>query len=179
VADLRAPTPSAAAEAAVQDGDALREAMARVVPRLRRALWSATERRRRAVAEGTPRLLRALQVLLAPRRRRAEHARDRLGRALSGLLERRRRRAEVGERLGRAMLVALEGRRSRLAGLAGRLEALSPLATLRRGYAVPLTREGHVLRGVDDFTPGRGFVLRVVDGRVQCEAGTILTDDET
>jgi exodeoxyribonuclease VII large subunit len=178
VADVRAPTPSAAAEAAVQDGEALREALTRVGPRLRRALWSVVERRRKAVRQGLPRLRRGLRVLLEPRSSRAERAHQRLERAMRTLLERRQRRAALEPRLTRAMRVALEGRRSRLAGLAGRLEALSPLSTLRRGYAVPLTAEGRVLRGVDDFTPGRRFQLRVVDGRVECEAGAILDDRE-
>jgi exodeoxyribonuclease VII large subunit len=178
VADVRAPTPSAAAEAAVQDGEALREALTRVGPRLRRALWSAVERRRGAVRQGLPRLRRGLQVLLEPRASRAARAHQRLERAMGTLLERRRRQAALEPRLARAMRVALEGRRSRLAALAGRLEALSPLSTLRRGYAVPLTAEGRVLRGVDDFTPGRRFHLRVVDGRVECETAAILDDRE-
>lgn len=179
VADLRAPTPSAAAEAAVQDGQALQEALDRVVPRLRRALRGGLERRRRAVHDGVPRLVRGVRAQIEPRRSRVARAHEGLARSLATLLERRRRGADVAPRLGRAMRVVLSARRSTLGALAGRLEALSPLATLQRGYAVPLTREGHVLRGVDDFTPGRSFVLRVVDGRVQCEAGQILNDDET
>ncbi len=179
VADLRAPTPSAAAEAAVQDGQALQDALTRVVPRLKRALRSGLERRRKAVREGVPRLVRGVLAQVEPRRSRVARAQDMLARSLAVLLERRRRAADVAPRLERAMRVTLAHRRSALGALAGRLEALSPLSTLQRGYAVPLTREGHVLRGVDDFTPGRSFVLRVVDGRVQCEAGQILNDDET
>jgi exodeoxyribonuclease VII large subunit len=179
VADVRAPTPSAAAEAAVQDGQALTEALGRVVPRLERALWNAVERRRKAVLDGVPRLRRALRVLVDPRRRRAEVGREALVRAFGRLVERRRRQGDVEARLARAIKVALATRASRLSGLAGRLQALSPLSTLERGYAVPLTHEGRVLRGVDDFTPGRRFLLRVVDGSVECEAGQILNDDET
>ncbi len=178
VADLRAPTPSAAAEAAVADGESILEALGRVAPRLRRALRASVERRRRAVRDGVPRLRRSLRVMLEPRRAGLARVRASLGRAVETMLERRRRRVAVEDRLARAMRVAVEGERRRLAGLAGRLEALSPLSTLRRGYAVPLTRDGHVLRGVDEFTPGRQFLLRVVDGRVSCEAGTILHDDE-
>jgi exodeoxyribonuclease VII large subunit len=170
VADLRAPTPSAAAEAVVPDGASLGEALARVGPRLRRSLWNAVERRRRAVLQGAPRLRRALAVLLEPRRRRVERARERLLGGMDALLARRRRGAAVGERLTRAMRVRADAEHGRLAGLAGRLDALSPLSTLRRGYAVPLSGDGHVLRKVDEFTPGRRFVLRVVDGRVDCEA---------
>jgi exodeoxyribonuclease VII large subunit len=62
------------------------------------------------------------------------------------------------------------GRRQRWAGLAGKLEALSPLATLARGYAVARSREGDILNTVAAFTPGRGFHLRVRDGTVAAEA---------
>ena len=51
---------------------------------------------------------------------------------------------------------------------AGRLDALSPLGTLRRGYAVPLSDDGTVLRHGDMFTIGGRFALRVIDAHVDC-----------
>ena len=69
------------------------------------------------------------------------------------------------------MRALVERRRQWLARSAGKVEALSPLSTMKRGYAVPLDPEGRVLRGVDDFSAGDDFVLRVVDGRVRCRAG--------
>lgn len=177
VADLRAPTPSAAGEAAVVDGAAVAEYLRGVPGRLAAGLRGSVEMRRRRVDDGIPRLRRAMDRLVAPRRERALRLRDRMAQSLSVAIERRRRRAEVDDRLARAMAVVLERRRQRLASLAGRLQALSPLSTLERGYAVPLTREGAVLRSIDAFTPGRTFVLRVADGRVDCEAGAVHPDD--
>ena len=52
--------------------------------------------------------------------------------------------------------------------MSGKLDALSPLATLKRGYAVPIGPEGRVLRSVEHFGPEGSFWLRVVDGRVEC-----------
>jgi len=46
------------------------------------------------------------------------------------------------------------------------LDALSPLGTLARGFAVPRDGTGRVLRRTADFHPGDPFVLRVVDGSV-------------
>ena len=60
--------------------------------------------------------------------------------------------------------------RETLAAAAGKLHALSPLATLERGYAVALGEGAHVLRRAADFRPGMRFDLRVVDGTVGCEA---------
>ena len=62
----------------------------------------------------------------------------------------------------------LDARRTRLLRLADKLEALSPLAALKRGYAVAQDEEGRVLRQVDDFDRAERFRLRVVDGRVDC-----------
>lgn len=123
VADLRAPTPSAAAEAAVPDRLSLR-----------RELADLRERMGRCVAD------------------RVEDCRERLFGARLDLRD------------SRARLVA--GRRERIAALAGRLNALSPLSTLARGYAVPLDPAGRVLRRTADFAPGAEFRLRVVDGSV-------------
>ncbi len=178
VADLRAPTPSAAGEAAVVDGAAVQDYLSAVPTRLAAGLTARVASRRRAVDEGLPRLRRAVQRLVEPRRDQAVRLRERMGRALAMAVERRRRRADVGPRLHRAMAVAVDRRRQRLAGLAGRLQALSPLSTLERGYAVPLTRDGRVLRTTEDFTPGRSFVLRVTDGRIDCEAGAVHPDGD-
>ena len=53
--------------------------------------------------------------------------------------------------------------------MVGKIDALSPLSTLRRGYAVPTDEKGQVLRKAREFHEGRRFTLRVVDGRVVCE----------
>jgi exodeoxyribonuclease VII large subunit len=124
VADLRAPTPSAAAEAAVPDGSLVR----RQVAELRDCLGAAVRER---VADGREAVF------------------------------------EVRLELRDAAARSLRGRREGVAAIAGRLQALSPLATLARGFAVPLSPEGRVLRSRADFVPGEPFDLRVADGVVR------------
>jgi exodeoxyribonuclease VII large subunit len=92
---------------------------------------------------------RAMVSKVAPRRQRAYAARDRIIRSTRALIQRSRHS---------------------LAAVTGKMEALSPLATLQRGYAVPLDDEGRLLHAAQDFEPGQRFTLRVVDGRVRCEA---------
>jgi len=58
--------------------------------------------------------------------------------------------------------------RARLARGAAAMEALSPMSTLARGYAVPLDGRGRLLRTTVDFPPALDFGLRVVDGEVAC-----------
>ena len=125
VADLRAATPSAAAEAAAPD---------------RKALV-----------------------------RRLEGLGLRLGRTLAGQARARRWRLDAGaSRLSEAVRRRVRREAGRLAAAAAAMEALSPLSTLARGYAVPLDGEGRLLRTTDDFALARRFRLRVVDGSVPC-----------
>jgi exodeoxyribonuclease VII large subunit len=116
--------------------------------------------------------------MLEPRRRTLEEVRRGLHRAGRTLVEPRRRGLEqVRGGLQRAVRSLIQGRRHVLARLGGKMDALSPLATLRRGYAVPLGAGGRVLRGVEDFSPGESFELRVVDGRVECQVRDIQQDE--
>ncbi len=149
VADLRAPTPSAAAEAVAPDGEAVLEQLRALPERLGRGLKSTLERRRDVVAGRGGALRAAMDGRLGPLRQAVDLGVNRLERSIRRSLERR------GENL---------------ASLAGKLQALSPLATLQRGYSVARTLEGNLLRHVGDFPPGLEFVLRVADGQVPCEA---------
>jgi exodeoxyribonuclease VII large subunit len=147
VADVRAPTPSAAAEYAVPDGMALRTEL--------------------AVARN--RLGRALHRYAARQRDTLQLARERLTARMQRLVDLRRRSLESGaERLRSRMQRQLEGQRAALGALTGRLEALSPLHALARGYALPLAADGRVLRRVAELPPGTRFSLRVTDGTVPC-----------
>jgi exodeoxyribonuclease VII large subunit len=101
--------------------------------------------------------------------------------ALAAALRSRARRAEerasrASERMGDGVIRFVERCGSWLDRLGGRLEALSPLSTLERGYAVPMDAEGSVLRRLEMFEPGDAFRLRVVDGevaaRVEATGGT-------
>jgi exodeoxyribonuclease VII large subunit len=132
VADLRAPTPSAAAEAAVPSRDAL-------------ALELRSQRQR---------LLAAMEGCLYEPRRRAMLASQELTRSASR---------------------AIESRRPVLSALAGRLDALSPLATLGRGYAVATDATGRTLASAADFAPGQPFALRLRDGTIDAVARTVRT----
>jgi exodeoxyribonuclease VII large subunit len=124
VADLRAATPSAAAEAAVPVLDDMRAALQGATMALRGAL----ER---------------------------------------SLLDARARLARVAREVGRTAQISVERRRARLKIVMARLDALSPLSTLARGYAVAHDRDGRMLSTVDDFKAGDPFTLRVRDGTIE------------
>ncbi|HXY69234.1 MAG TPA: exodeoxyribonuclease VII large subunit [Gemmatimonadales bacterium] len=149
VADVRAPTPSAAAEKAVPD----RADVARRLDALGAGLGAAVARRLEIADE------------------RVRHASTRLGGAVD------RRLAATGERLRRqaariaaACGVRLASRHAELSRLGASLDALSPLKVLERGYAVARDAGGRVLRRLADFPPGGAFRLRVTDGEVPARA---------
>ena len=85
---------------------------------------------------------------------------------------------DYGTVLERAVRRDLRERRRQLRELAGTLDALSPLAALRRGYAVPLSEEGRILRRVAEFEPGGPVRLRVVDGTVACTVDGVEAEPE-
>lgn len=149
VADLRAPTPSAAAEAVAPEAEVVLAALRRVPVQLGRALRGAAERRKTAARGRLLSLARSMERRFAPQRQALDRAMARLERRARSTTEERRRR---------------------LGTLAARLEALSPLATLQRGYAVARSTEGRILRTVEDLPTGTTFRLRVTDGTVAAES---------
>jgi exodeoxyribonuclease VII large subunit len=145
VADVRAATPSQAAEFALPDR---RDVAVRLG-----ALGSA--------------LGRGLQNLVAARRARVDRTRDRMGAALVDQLRALERRLLAAEsRLAPAMSQTIAERRARVARLAAQIQALSPLAVLGRGYSLARGPDGRLLRQVADFPPGARFTLTVADGTV-------------
>jgi exodeoxyribonuclease VII large subunit len=98
-------------------------------------------------------------------RQRLDRARGALARGARGVVEGRRRRLEQAhERLRRAPALAVERKRARLEHSAGRLRALSPRATLQRGYAI--VRSGdEIVRSTAAVATGEAIDVEVADGR--------------
>lgn len=101
-------------------------------------------------------------------RRELEATVERLTGSLRGVVERGRRtgRDRAGQ-ITRAMRESLSERDRAVSGASTRLDILSPLATLERGYAVPLADDGTVLRRASMFKPGSPYDLRIADAIVR------------
>ena len=169
VADVRAPTPSAAAEMVVARKDDFCARIDRLTARVHAAM--------RTRAHRLESRLRALAVRPAMVGRLA--VRERRYQALRLALE----QFDIRRRLGgiRTRLVAAEGRLSgsaaksrhradaRLRGVAARLEALSPLAVLGRGYAVCWNAERTaIIRDARVVSPGEQVKVTLSRGELDC-----------
>jgi exodeoxyribonuclease VII large subunit len=144
-ADVRAPTPSAAAELAVPDRAELAAAVMGLATRLGQVMREQAQERRVAL-DGHQRALRHLSP-----RVRLQSARQQVDDLQAAVVARFRQDLML--------------RHERLAGLASRLESLSPLATLARGYAIVRQAEtGDVIRETDQVAPGDRLSVRVADG---------------
>lgn len=153
VADLRAPTPSAAAELAVPVLAELRASLNGLIGRMGNALSAGQQVRRLKLQKlcAAPSLEKPSDVLIAPRR-------EALGKA--------------GERLAAAMPATLERCRLRLSHAETSLRAMNPDAVLKRGYAV-LSRQGAIVSGVSGVRPGDAVTLRMADGRLNASVTSI------
>ena len=149
VADLRAPTPSAAAELATPD-----------IVEWQAALRELRERLAGAMQDRLDDALTVLDDRSARLRRLAPWARLADGRLRADEIEARLQRA-IGHRL------ALQSRE--LSGLRARLTALSPRATLQRGYAIVRRPDGSVVLRAADVDAGDSLMLEVRDGVIAAQ----------
>jgi exodeoxyribonuclease VII large subunit len=85
------------------------------------------------------------------------------------LANHRRELAGIRGAIVQSSLRSIARRRAGLAACASRLNALSPLATLSRGYAVARTADGRALTSAKQFSPGLAFDLLLHDGRISAE----------
>ena len=194
VADLRAPTPSAAAELITPDQYELRQSIDQLALRLntamRRRLEQAQQRlawldqrlqqnrpdaqlarQRQRISELDQRLQRAMAHRLRHARARLDHLDSRLKHRapLNQLQALQYRNDQLALRLRQAMEQALGARRQRLASLCRALHNISPLATLERGYAILQRHDDQrLVTDAREVAKGDKIEARLARGRLLC-----------
>ena len=152
VADVRAATPSNAAEIAVQDEAAIRSALRQLQLRLEQAEGrKLTQLRQRLDALAQKPVMKRPEAYLQQQELQLEMLRQRLEHAGTGVVQKN----------------ALRFQRA-----AAKLDALSPLKVLSRGYAM-VTREDAVVRSVTQLQPGDPVAVALSDGTVQCTVDAV------
>lgn len=147
VADLRAPTPSAAAELAVFDYRQFEEQLLAYNAALRRAMGRQVERRR----------FQADQYRL----------RLQLHDSMSTLRQQRQRLADLQDQMEEAMKRKLTMAKHRLALAGGRLHGLSPLEKISRGFGFLTDENSRRIEHAADVNPGDLITIRITDGRLK------------
>jgi len=189
VADVRAPTPSAAAELLAPDTSELVQRLHSLQRRLIMRMQHRLERERMRL-EGLQRRLRHPGERLRQHAQRLDDLEMRLARAFERQLNNRRERlarlqtrltgqhpertlqllrqrlGSLAERLPRAMREGLKERRLQLQAQVQTLQVVSPLATLGRGYSILLDERGRAVRSAADTHPGQRLKARLGEGEL-------------
>ena len=198
VADLRAPTPTAAAELAATARadwiDALEQHTHHLSDALRRTLdrhaqtldWLARRLQSPAAAIRHQKLQlhthhqRMLQATLTPltvARFKLEHLQQRLHSRLPDTRLQRRHLNEQGRRLGAAFTAQSLLRRQSLAALQAQLDLLAPQRTLERGYAILQDQAGQIVRRPDELQASQRLRLTLAEGRAEIDVAAVIRPD--
>ena len=146
VADLRAATPSNAAELAVPDQDALRQTL----DEMQNAMAVAMQTRIKRAGERLEQIANR-PVLKSP---------------LASFEGKRKALELLGNRLVSAQNRNVAGARQRFVAQVSKLDAMSPLKVLTRGYAMVAKEDGTIVRSVTDVKPKEPIAVRVSDGTI-------------
>ena len=144
VADLRAPTPSAAAELAVPSQTELLSAIATGRVRMNNHMTRLTENLRLKLSRIEARSpLERLDIL--------------------------RQRVDDYVKTSESYIDKMTlSNKKRLSELAAKLDALSPLKVMARGFSLATDEDGHIIRSADELAVGDSFTLRLSDGKARC-----------
>lgn len=154
-ADMRAPTPSAAAELVVQDRVVLREGLLEYAKKLGADLIGKMDRASREIGD--------LRSRLAP------------GRMERRISERQQDTAVMAERLSRALSAKIAMQRLIVNGINEKIEGRNPLRLLERGYAI-IEKDGRALKGVTGITAGDLVQARMKGGRLDLLVRSVTHD---
>jgi exodeoxyribonuclease VII large subunit len=189
VADVRAPTPSAAAEIISPDGSQLLKHVRDYQQRLVRTQRDVLTHQRRQLNQLTSRL-RSPQQLLQTQAQRLDQLEIRLQRAMQlrthepsekllrlkqalehmhpqkGLDQHQRQLTQLSERIQRAMNLRLETKKKELISGVRLLNSVSPLEVLSRGYSITQTNDGSVIHNAQDVKSGDTLETRLHSGKV-------------
>jgi exodeoxyribonuclease VII large subunit len=149
VADVRAPTPTAAAKMVVPDPEELIAYLSQARSRMIRAMWLGLERKQERLEYIAHSLsARKMYALVSEGRQRLD---------------------DLAEDLESALLTVLKSKKSSLALAQSRLDSVSPLATLSRGYSISMSLEGRLISSAEDVVADDIIELILADGLLNCK----------
>lgn len=158
VADLRAPTPSAAAELAVSDEMSVRNMLRNYISIAGKSLITEIQKRRNLVnILSSSRVLSSKENLLNEYRMKLMITTDKLDFGLNNLLNNKRHQFDI---------------------LSMKLNAISPLNTLKRGYAIAINDSGNAIGSVDEVSINQSLNISLCDGTVNATVNKVIKKEE-
>lgn len=180
VADVRAATPSNGAELATPDKEELLEQIEVCKNRMAKAM----EQRLKLLSDQLERCKNA-RVLQSPMmyfEDRQMHLDQQVQRMLMAMSRRVTGAQTVlslwQERLASAAGMALDGKQKRLEQLSGRLDAMSPLKVLSRGYSITMTPEGHTVKDIEQISTGQRVTIRLHRGTIKARVEEAMEESQ-
>lgn len=172
VADLRAPTPSAAAELSTPDYFEESDKVLLLQNRMRSLTQNRLNlQRTRLQTLETSNVLRSFQSLLGEKRLKIDSLTDRSVRVTEHQVQTEGQRLDrLSIRLDHAMADRLSREKNQFGRLAAKMEAYNPFSVLARGYSITERSDGAIVRSINDVKPGDRLSIKVSDGTI---AGTV------
>ena len=169
VADLRAATPSNAAELAAPDVTELMQAIDSAMRRLENSMAKRISGSREALeALSSRRVLQSATGFIEQRRSQVETLRVRLE-AASGFASKSRSQLDnLASRLDSALDAAMTRKKNEYLRAAAKLDALSPLKVLSRGYAIAMDEDGRAVKDSSGVRAGDKLTVRLASGELGC-----------
>ncbi len=155
-ADMRAPTPSAAAELAVPDAAELLRKINNITLHMEASLAKSIATKRTALTQ-----LASGRALTSPQ---------------NFIDDKRMLLISLSERMEQSMRLVLTAKRGSFASLTASLEALNPMSVISRGYSAVFCEDGKLIKSVAQLKKGDRFTFRTVDGSVVGETTEIIKD---
>lgn len=153
VADLRAPTPSAAAELAVYDVNQVLDALDEAQARMMRSMWERMDMLRQQIGQYERRI--------------------RYMNPMNQLNQKRQYVVDLEDKLCEKMRQILRNKKVELQLLASRLDGVSPLKRLESGYAYVADEKGNQVTSAEQLNQGDSILVTVVDGTVKAEVKSV------
>ncbi|MBQ4290583.1 MAG: exodeoxyribonuclease VII large subunit [Clostridia bacterium] len=180
VADLRAATPSAAAELAVPDREELLQTVDSLEARLKGSIRGTLSAWRRQLEHlSKSRILSSPDAFLSERKRQLSERTERMVQSCRSRFREERKGLLWKETALRAALDrSMLGKKSGFAALTAKLETLNPLTVLTRGYAAVFTGRGNTVRSASELRPEDPVTLRFAEGSADARIVSVRPEEK-
>ncbi len=174
VADLRAPTPSAAAELVVKNKSDLNNLLLNLLQRLHQSYLKTIHIQKNTLSILSGRLINPKRKLEDWRLRLSDLEEHLIYTLFQNLKNAKSRLNQISPKLSTQIQIFLERKRKHIEQLSAVLKNLNPLAILERGYSITQTKDHAIIRKANETQEGDLITIRLSQGQLRCEVKNII-----